>query len=161
MILGHFKNEKWNRAHFSATLTRYENIQTGVLFMRDHVPREQLLRAVCFRPLFLNLFGSTSRLKASFETTVPVKEICQLLVGVIFLMYAFSHPEYKLWNLCHLQVSVPERVPVVEKDCFRPLRYVMNYKLNRKSLLRQLTLRRSNNTWDFLNERKVSNTICE
>ncbi len=131
MILGHIKNEKWNRPHFRETLTRDETIQTGVLFMRDHVPCEQLVRAAWFRPLFLNLFGSKSRLKASFETTVPVKEI---------------------------------RVPVVEKYCFRPLRHVMNYKLNRKSLLQQLnpeTLCRSNNTWDFLNERKVSNTICE
>ncbi len=36
------------------------------------------------RAVVLNLLGSKSRLKAIFETKVPVKEICQLFVAVMF-----------------------------------------------------------------------------
>ncbi len=46
--------------------------------------------SVCWsNAVFLNLFGSKSWLKANFETTAPVKEICQLHVAVMFYLCFF------------------------------------------------------------------------
>ncbi len=48
----------------------------------------------------LNLLSFKSRLKASFETKVPVKEICQLLVAVMFQYTLFFHQNTKkMFNL--------------------------------------------------------------
>jgi hypothetical protein len=42
----------------------------------------------------LNLLGSKSRLKASFETKVPVKEICHLFVAIMFQCMLCSPSKY-------------------------------------------------------------------
>jgi hypothetical protein len=58
-----------------------------ILPLKFHAYNEQkVLKSESDKPVVLNLLGSKSRLKTSFgfETIIPVKEICQLFVAVMF-----------------------------------------------------------------------------
>ncbi len=58
----------------------------------DHFRPEDFLSSKAV--VVLNLLGFKSRLKTSFETKVSDKEICQLLVAVMFQCMLFSPSKY-------------------------------------------------------------------
>ncbi len=111
----YFSQKSWKNA-ISFFSSRCKVLASSILFV---------MWKTSIRAVFLNLLSSKSRLKASFKTAVPVKEICQLFVAVMFKCMIF-YP-FKILRKC-MFLTETIKFSIKKQDIYR--KYMSNQELN-------------------------------